>query len=180
MPEPVLQTARLILRPPQISDLDGWAAFFSDERAMRHLGGVKARSSAWGSMAATAGSWALLGFGMFSVLLRDGGQWIGRVGPIRPEGWPAPEVGWGLLPASWGQGYAREAATAAVDFAFDRLGWEAVHHVIDRDNAPSIALAVKLGSVRIGPTRLPEPFQDDRVDLWKQTKAEWRARNGRG
>lgn len=60
---------------------------------MRFLGGVQPRSVAWRSLAAAAGNWSLQGFGFFSVILRDTGQWIGRVGPIRPEGWPVPEVG---------------------------------------------------------------------------------------
>ncbi|MET9340349.1 GNAT family N-acetyltransferase [Nonomuraea sp. NPDC003804] len=35
---------------------------------------------------------------------------------------PATEIAWRLGRAAWGRGYATEAATAALDFAFDRLG----------------------------------------------------------
>ena len=146
---------------------------------MRFLGGTQTRGVAWRSMAAAAGSWALQGFGSFSVILRDTGQWIGRVGPIRPEGWPAPEVGWGLLPAFQGHGYAREAAEAAMRFAFERLAWPAVHHVIAADNHASVAVARALGSRLIGPTRLPAPYEADQVDLWGQDLAEWKGRQAR-
>ncbi len=172
----MLQTRRLVLRPPLAGDLDGWAAFMGDAAAMRFLGGAQPRPVAWRSLAATAGSWSLQGFGMFSVLLRGGGDWIGRVGPLRPEGWPVTEIGWGLLPAFQGRGYAIEAAEAAARFAFETLGWSEIGHVIDPDNAASIAVAEALGSRRRGPTRLPEPYADERVVLWGQDRGEWLAR----
>ncbi len=173
----ILQTHRLVLRPPLTCDLDGWAAVMGDAAAMRYLGGVQPRPVAWRSLAATAGSWSLQGFGLFSVLLRDGGTWIGRVGPLHPEGWPVTEIGWGLLPAFQRQGYAIEAAEAAARFAFEALGWSEIGHVIDPDNAASIAVARALGSRRRGPTRLPEPYADERVDLWGQDRADWLARH---
>ncbi len=149
-----------------------------DAAAMRYLGGPQPRPVAWGRLAMTAGSWSLQGFGMFSVLLGDGGPWIGRVGPLRPEGWPVTEIGWGLLPAFQGRGYALEAARAAAWFAFEALGWTEIGHVIDPDNAASIAVARALGSRRRGPTRLPEPHADARVELWGQDRTDWLARHG--
>lgn len=174
MSEPLIETKRLVMRPPKACDLDGWAAFSGDEDAMRFLGGAQPRSVAWRSLAAAAGSWSLQGFGAFSVILRETGQWIGRVGPIRPEGWPAPEVGWGLLPAFQGRGFACEAAQAAIRFAFEQLGWPAVHHVIAPDNLASIAVARRLGSRMIGPVQLPAPYEATRNDLWGQDLAAWK------
>ena len=129
----------------------------------------------WG-MASMAGSWVLKGFGMFTVIDRSSGAWLGRVGPWQPEGWPGTEVGWGLTRAAWGQGYAVEAATATLDWVFDHLGWDEVIHCIDPDNTPSQAVARRLGSVNRGPGKLPAPYEDHPIDLWGQTRAEWRAR----
>ncbi len=173
---PTLQTARLLLRPPVEADLDGWAALVADPEAMRFLGGPGPRSVAWRSMAVTAGMWALRGCGMFSVIERSTGRWLGRVGPNHPEGWPAAEVGWSLLRDARGRGYASEAATAAINWVFDALGWAQVAHVIAPDNAASAAVAAQLGSVNRGFTRLPAPYEADRVDLWGQSAAEWRGR----
>ena len=147
---PTLETERLILRPPAAEDLDGWAAFMADEEAARFIGGALPRPTAWRTLATMAGSWALQGFGMFSVIEKSSGRWVGRLGPWQPEGWPGTEVGWGLAREAWGKGYATEGATAAIDWAFDALGWDDVIHCIDADNAGSIGVAERLGSVNRG------------------------------
>jgi len=178
---PTLITERLILRPPRHEDFDGFAEMAREEETMRFIGGVAPRDAAWRSMATLAGSWALLGYGMFSVLKRDTGEWIGRLGPWRPGGkegaWPGDEVGWGLKANAMGQGYALEGARAAIDWAFDALGWEHVIHCIDKRNAPSIALAERLGSrLEREDVELAPPFEDHLVDIYGQSKAQWRAR----
>ena len=173
---PTLETERLILRPPIEADLDGWAGFLGDPEAAHFIGGAMPRAAAWRAMSAMAGSWLLHGFSMFSVIEKASGRWVGRLGPWAPEGWPRTEVGWGLSRECWGKGYATEGATAAIDWAFDQLGWDEVVHSIHLDNVGSIAVAERLGSTHIGPSALPAPFEHLPVDLWGQTKEEWRAR----
>lgn len=173
---PTLQTERLILRPPIEADLDGWAALMADEEAARYIGGVQPRPTAWRGMASIAGSWALRGHGMFSVIERGGGRWVGRIGPWMPEAWPGSEVGWGLLREDWGKGYAVEAATAAIDWAFDELGWSEVIHCIDPANGASQKVAERLGSTNRGPGRMPPPYEDHLCDIWGQGRDAWRAR----
>jgi RimJ/RimL family protein N-acetyltransferase len=175
---PVLETARLILRPPVEDDLDAWAAFLGDEDAALFVGGVQSRAGAWRFMAATAGSWQLKGFGMFSVIDKRNGRWIGRVGPLHPEGWPGAEVGWGLAREAWGRGLATEAATAAIDWTFDALEWPEVIHCIHPDNLASVRVAERLGSRRLRSARLPAPFDSEEVDIWGQSREDWRRRRG--
>jgi len=178
---PTLTTERLILRPPQQADFDGFAAMAQEEETMRFIGGVAPRDAAWRVMSTLTGAWALLGYSMFSVLRRDTGEWIGRLGPWRPGGkegsWPGDEVGWGLKASAMGQGYACEGATAAIDWAFDHLGWDHVIHCIDKGNAPSIKLAERLGSSREREdVAIPPPFEMHKVDIYGQSRARWRAR----
>ena len=173
---PFLLTERLILRPPSSEDMDGWAAFAADPQTTRFLSGPKSRAEAWRDLCTMSGAWTIRGFAMFSMIRRDTGEWIGRTGPWQPEGWPGQEVGWGILGAHEGKGFAQEAATACIDYAFDVLGWEDVIHTIDPANTASIALAERLGSVNMGPTRLPEPYKDVRVDAYGQSKAQWKMR----
>ena len=176
-PAPVLQTERLILRLPEASDLDGWATMSADMETNRFIGGITSRAETWRTLCAIRGAWDIRGFSMFSVIERATGHWVGRLGPWEPEGWPGKEVGWGVSPQFAGRGYAYEATVAAMDYAFDVLGWTDVIHTIDPENARSIALAQRLGSANLGPTKLPQPYEDARVDAWGQSAAQWRARS---
>jgi RimJ/RimL family protein N-acetyltransferase len=173
---PTIETERLVLRVPRADELDGWAAFMADEVASTYLGGAVPRPVAWRGLATMAGSWALQGFGMFSVIEKATARWVGRLGPLRPEGWPGTEVAWGIVRDCWGRGYATEGAAAAMDFAFDRLGWERVIHTIHPDNVASQGVARRLGSTNLGPGKLPAPYEANPVDLWGQTRGQWRAR----
>ena len=179
---PTLETARLILRPPIQEDFDGFVAMGGEEETMRYLGGVKPPDAIWRQVATLAGAWSLLGFSMFSVIEKASGRWVGRLGPWQPGGeagnWPGTEVGWGLRASAMGKGYAQEGAIAAIDWAFDTLGWDEVIHCIGKDNAPSIALALRLGSkLRRRNVRLPAPIDDHTVDIYGQSRAEWKARS---
>lgn len=171
---PTIETARLILRPPVDADFDGFCAFHADEKAMIHLGGLATPPVVWRTMRTIAGSWALDGFGMFSVIEKASGKWIGRIGPLCPHGWPGHEVGWGLLTEAQGKGYAKEAAVASMDFACDVLDWDVIIHTIVPANAPSARLAQTLGSYVMRQARLPDPFADLVVDVWGQARDEWR------
>jgi RimJ/RimL family protein N-acetyltransferase len=161
-----LETERLLLRPPQLGDFRAWAEFAADEEAARYLGGAQPRGAAWRGLMTMAGAWSLQGFAMFSVIEKATGHWVG----------PGTEVGWGIVPARWRLGYATEAATAAIDWAFDVLDWQEVIHVIDVENVASQAVARKLGSRNRGRGRLPAPYEAAVVDIWGQTREEWRAR----
>lgn len=173
---PVLVTERLILRPPGAQDLEGWAAMGAEQDTMRHLGGVQGPGSAWRSLCAMAGAWHIRGFAMFSVIERETGEWVGRLGPWQPEGWPGTEVGWGVRAKFAGRGYAHEGAVAAMDFAVDTLGFTDVIHAIVPENTRSIALAKRLGSTNLGPTKLPDPYDGPPIDAWGQSADQWRAR----
>jgi len=171
-----LETPRLLLRLPRREDFDAWAVLMSDVESMRYLGGVQPRSLAWRTFLLMAGAWAIQGFGMFSIIEKASGRWIGRLGPWHPEGWPGTEVGWSIARDRCGCGYATEGATAAIDWAFANLGWTEVIHVIDVNNAPSQAVARKLGSRNRGRGQLPAPYLDSVVDVWGQSRTEWLSR----
>jgi RimJ/RimL family protein N-acetyltransferase len=172
-----LETQRLLLRPTRKDDFEEFAAFQADAETMRYLGGAtQPRSVAWRSFLTMAGAWAVQGYAMFSVIEKASGRWVGRVGPWQPEGWPGTEVGWGIVRERCGLGYATEAATAAIDWAFAELGWSEVIHVIEPVNLKSQAVARKLGSRNRGPGQLPAPYEATPIDVWGQTKAEWLAR----
>jgi RimJ/RimL family protein N-acetyltransferase len=174
-----LETARLILRQPRLSDLDHWADFMADPQTANHIGGVQPRSVVWRSLATVAGAWAISGFGMFSAFDKASGDWVGRLGPWCPEGWPGTEVGWGISRQYWGRGYATEGAVATIDWAFAKLDWTEVIHTISPDNLNSIAVAKRLGSTMLGTAMLPAPFANLAVEVWGQSRSQWQAQRQR-
>jgi RimJ/RimL family protein N-acetyltransferase len=144
----MIETRRLILRKVNPErDFDEWAHSMADENTVRFLGAKPmSRGEAWRNMAMAIGHWQIRGYGPFSLELKETGDWVGRVGPWYPEGWPVREVGWVTSPRHLRKGYAMEAASAVIDYAFQTLGWPRVHHVILEGNEPSVSLADKLGS----------------------------------
>ncbi len=173
-PGPVVETSRLILRPPTPEDFEPWCAMMADEDTARFIGGVAAPSMVWRQLCTMAGSWTLFGYAMFSVVEKSSGKWIGRLGPWTPADWPGTEVGWGLSRDAWGKGYATEGAAAAIDWAFDNLGWTEVIHCVDPENTPSARVAARLGSTIQRRQRMPVPFDAFEVDIWSQTREQWR------
>ena len=172
----MIETERLLLRIPRAEDFDGFAELHADEEASRYIGGPLVRAAAWRKFLQSPGAWAVQGFGMFSVLDKATGEWLGNLGPWQPEGWPGTEVGWSFRRQAWGRGFATEAAVAAIDWAFANLGWSDVIHSIDPANHASQALAQRLGSRNRGPGKLPAPYEDHPVDIWGQTREAWFAR----
>lgn len=143
-----IETERLILREfdPE-RDFEAFADSMADAETMRYIGGkAMSRTAAWRSMAMVIGHWKIRGYGFFSIELKSSGEWVGRVGPWYPLGWPSPEIGWTIAREHWGNGYATEAGRASLEYAFDRLGWKQVIHCILAGNDASIAVAEKLGS----------------------------------
>ena len=169
---PTLETERLLLRVPQAGDFERFAAMLADPSSV-HIGGPVSRHDAWRRFLQMPGAWMLQGFAMFAVVEKASGRWLGQAGPWQPDGWPGTEVGYSFHPDARGQGYATEACAAAMDFAFDVLGWDEVIHSIAPANTASQAVARRLGSRNRGPGALPPPLDVHAIDVWGQTRAEW-------
>jgi RimJ/RimL family protein N-acetyltransferase len=73
---------------------------------------------------------ALYGYGWWVAEIRGVAPFAGVIAlqdvPFDAPFTPAREIGWRFAPEHWGQGYATEGARAALDFAFDGLGWNEV------------------------------------------------------
>jgi len=174
---PRLQTDRLILRAFRQEDFEAWAAIMGDGDVMTFLGGKPmARGDAWRSMAMTLGHWALRGYGMWVVERKADGAVVGRVGMLNPEGWTGLEVGWTLGKPYWGQGYATEAAAAAMRYAFLTQPVDRIVSNIDAQNTASQAVALRLGESKGEPAELCVGGQNFNVDVWSISRGEWQAR----
>ena len=149
---PVVETARLRLRPFRAEDLGPHAATMADPQVMRHLGGTGlAREDAWRRLLTGLGMWAMFGYGYWAVERRSDGAWIGQVGfadfkrDMQPSIEGLPEMGWIFAPAAQGQGFASEAVAAGLGWADEVLQAPEIVAIIDPDNAASIRLAEKVG-----------------------------------
>ncbi|KIC41824.1 hypothetical protein RA28_20025 [Ruegeria sp. ANG-S4] len=141
---PTLETERLVLRAPQLSDFDTYAQIVASPRA-RYLS-VMSREDAWYDFAQMVAIWSLRGHGLWSVEAKAGGHLLGFVVlGFEPED-PEPELGFIFTEDGEGHGYAFEAASAARDFAFDQLGWKTLASFVVKGNTRSERLAQRLGA----------------------------------
>jgi len=144
-----LRTARLVLRSFGPADIEPYAEMCADPEVMRHIGagGPVERDVAWRQVALFIGHWTLRGHGMWAVERQSDGRMIGRAGFMHPEGWPGCELGWLFARDTWGQGYAQEAARAALAWGRDVRGIVSPISLIRPENERSIRLAERLGAV---------------------------------
>ncbi len=153
---PELATPRLRLRGFRPDDAEPYIAMMMDREVSRYLGDLHplSRVDAWRQLALMIGHWTLRGFGIWAVEERASGEFIGRIGCFEPEGWPAFEIGYTLARSSWGKGYAKEGARAALTFARTELGRRDIVSLIRPANVASIRVATALGAVHDGEVEL--------------------------
>jgi RimJ/RimL family protein N-acetyltransferase len=93
--------------------------------------------------------WDECGFGCWAARRIADGRLIGYIGlsvpAFLPEILPAVEAVWRFAPSAWGNGYATEGASAALDEAFTTLGLDHVCSVPQADHPASVRVAERLG-----------------------------------
>jgi RimJ/RimL family protein N-acetyltransferase len=145
---PAIDTDRLLLRPPQAADAQPLLEIHQDPAVVRYVlfgtthSGI---TGAWRSVAMMVGHWHLRGYGQWTVVERTTGDIVGRVGLWNPEGWPGVELGWIVRRERWGQGFATEAARAALDWTWQHVDTDHIISIIQPDNHRSIRVAEKIG-----------------------------------
>jgi RimJ/RimL family protein N-acetyltransferase len=154
-----LETERLVLRKPELGDVDAYAELWSDPEIVRYLSGTTLpHDQVPSAIERMLGQWERHGVGLFSVLRKEDGRFAGRVGYLLwdPERWVNAmheqlegelelEVGWTIARPLWGNGYATEAALACREHAFAELGRDHVISLIAPKNTASIRVAEKIG-----------------------------------
>ena len=152
------ETERLILRDWREGDAERFFAVTNTPAVMRWLGGVLDAEGRAAQLSRVANCRAANGFCFWIVERKDdgghlSGEVLGFCGLKRAD---APgssvtgemEAGWRLREDSWGQGYAREAAEAALTLGFERFGAERIVALTVEGNAPSWGLMRRLGMER--------------------------------
>ena len=152
---PTLETERLIVRDFKRDDLDALAATLGDPEVVRYLTGEPInREDSLRRLFMAVGQWPLIGMGMWAVEQKSDGRLVGQVGffdmerDMVPSLVGLPEMGWIFDTSVHGQGIAREACEAALDWLDASHGPAEVPAIIGIDNIASLKLAEKLGFVR--------------------------------
>lgn len=157
---PEIETARLRLRGPRLSDLDCAAAMWSDPAMTEFVGGRPlAREDVWRRLViGFAGHWALLGFGYWTVEAKADGRFAGQVGfadfqrGLGPALDGLPEIGWSIAPWAQGRGYASEAVAAALAWGDARFADTPTACIIHPGNGPSLQVAARAGYTSVART----------------------------
>jgi len=187
MTKVAVETERLILREWGEGDGDLFYSIMNTPAVMRHLGGVQDRATWEAALGRINGFQQEFGHTFWLVERKSDGELLGFCGlkRVNAEGTPLKgevEIGWRLRESAWGQGYAKEAALASLDLAFDRFGADFVVALTIGPNAESQALMLRLGMTR----REDLDFHDPRLKpelnptiVYSIDAAEWPAARAR-
>ena len=152
MGAPEILTDRLLLRGWIPADREPFATMNADPEVMEHFPSTLSRSESDHLVDIISDGFERNGFGLWAMELRDDGRFMGFTGLAVPgfqaHFTPAVEIGWRLARWSWGHGYATEAATAALDYGFERAGLDEVVSFTCFQNVRSQAVMRRLGMTR--------------------------------
>jgi RimJ/RimL family protein N-acetyltransferase len=144
-----IRTDRLIMRRWRESDTAPFAALNADPETMRYFPSTLDRAESGAFIRRIEQRFEQHGFGLWALEIAQTGEFIGFTGlnPM-PDGVPGAggtEVGWRLAKHAWHRGYATEAARAALDIAFHRIGLGEIWSMTAVLNEPSQAVMRRIG-----------------------------------
>lgn len=145
----IVETDRLIIRLFRLSDVEAMNCIFGDAEVMRFGDGVQTTEWVQDWL-----RWCLEKYqqnqeiGPWAVVEKSSEAVTGYCGLFYfPDvcGQPETEIGYRLARSYWGYGYATEAASAVLNYAFNTLHLPRLIAIIDPSNVQSIRVAEKLG-----------------------------------
>lgn len=143
----MIRTERLLLREWREQDREPWAAMNADPAVREHFPSVLSRAESDEAFDRLSAGLRERGWGLWAVDLR--GEFLGFTGLARPRFAPeSVEIGWRFAAHAWGNGYATEAARAALSYGFDELGLAEIVSFTTVGNVRSRAVMERLGMTR--------------------------------
>jgi RimJ/RimL family protein N-acetyltransferase len=148
----VIETRQLQLRPPTVEDIEGYHLLYSEAEDSENFAVPPlSAEDAWSRLLRSIGHWSHYKYGLFIVECRRSGKLVGEIGFAnfhRGNG-PAfddhPEAGWKISKCERGRGLATESMLAATQWLADRLRPARAVCMIHPANAPSLAVASRIG-----------------------------------
>lgn len=157
----MIDTKRLTLRPLTLDDASFYLRLLNDPSFLENIGDKGVRDLDGAREAMQAGPIAMqaqLGYSLWMVIRKEDGASIGMCGLIKRDTLPDTDIGYAYLPAYWGQGYAWEAASAAMAYGRDVVGLPRLLGIVSPGNTASAELLKKLGMHYV-----------ERLDMEKET-----------
>lgn len=178
----MIETDRLILRPWREGDLATFARHTSTPAVMRWLGPPMTAEQLEATEQRNHKLQAEHGHCFWIVERKTDGEMLGFCGLKIADAPNCPvvgdvEIGWRLREDAWGQGYAREAATASLDFAFDTLGVDRVIAQTVVGNSASWGLMERFGMTRRADLDYDDPRCSGELNptiIYILERAQWR------
>lgn len=169
-----LETERLILREMAPGDFDALYKVWGDSDIMRHYPYTfdEKRVREW--IERNMERYQIFGFGLWAAVLKETGEVIGDCGLSMQNigGKIKPEIGYHIRRDQQRKGYAKEAARACRDWAFQNTPFNMLFSYMKYTNVGSYSTAMANGM------RLLEEFEDDVNTVTKVygiTRGEWEA-----
>jgi [ribosomal protein S5]-alanine N-acetyltransferase len=130
--QPVIDTARLVLRPFRLEDAPTVRHLAGDRRVADTTLSIphpypEGAAEAW--IATHGPRWRAGADAVYAITDRESGAVLGAIGLVVEPAHRRGELGYWIGAPYWGRGYATEAARAMVRLAFDVLG---LHRVLAR------------------------------------------------
>lgn len=179
-----LRTERLLLRQWVDADCEPFAAMNADPAVMEHFPAPMSRVQSDALADQVAADLAARGYGMWALEVLSTGRFIGFTGlndvRFTARFTPAVEIGWRLAQDAWHNGYASEAARAALAHGFGPAGLDEVVSFTATTNKPSQRVMERIGMARDE----ADDFDHPRVEaghrlrrhvLYRMTRREWAA-----
>ena len=150
----MIKTDRLLLRQWVEDDFDPFAEMCSDQQVMEYFPNTQTHKQSHEMAKKIQSLIADRGWGLWAVEIPHQSSFIGFVGLHIPKDSlpfsPCVEIGWRLSQHYWGNGYATEAAKAALDYAFSTLQLNQVVSFTTLSNVRSRAVMQKIGMSNSG------------------------------
>lgn len=138
-----IETNRLFLREMTHDDFAALYAVLADTDIMQYYPYIFDESRVRRWIDRNIERYKTDGFGLWAVYLKDNGMMIGDCGltmqTINEQ--IKPEIGYRIAKAHQRRGYAKEAAQAVRDWAFEKTDFDMLYSYMKADNLPSIATA---------------------------------------
>jgi RimJ/RimL family protein N-acetyltransferase len=149
-----IRTERLVMRRWLDADREPFAALNGDAETMRYFPSTLDRAASDAVVDVIESRFDQRGYGLWALEIAASGKFIGFTGlnePI-PDGIPGAggvEIGWRLARHAWHQGYATEAASAALDVAFNGVALAEIWSFTAVLNEPSQAVMRRIGLTEV-------------------------------